>query len=103
MTNIITPKGGQMKLNLHLASEWQASSPAELREQHAGRIAQWRSTGCCTECGHVVVGDADVLDDHGVRFFGGAPHVPGDRVCFWCIEENLWEPEQPSRFQWGRA
>lgn len=73
---------------------------SEERERQAIQIAQWRRDGRCTECGCVLVGDADVLDATGVRYFGGAPHLIGDRVCFWCIfEDGL--PSQ--HFQWGRA
>lgn len=71
-------------------------------ERSWAQIEQWRRDGCCTQCGRVVIGDVDVLDEHTLKFFG-APNVLGDRVCFWCIESIDWEPDRPSRFQWGRA
>jgi hypothetical protein len=69
------------------------------QEKRLGQIQHWRNTGCCTECGNKLLGEVDALDDDGVVFWGGAPHEPGDRVCFWCAADwpgvNGWYAGAP--------
>jgi hypothetical protein len=79
-------------------------SLSEERKRRLSQIAQWRRDGCCTFCGCVLLGDVTPLDEEGAKFFGGPPHLAGDRMCFWCFESwTECQPDEPSRYQGGRA